>query len=261
MSVLVCQFQGRFGNQTLQYLFARAFAERFCFELRTDPWIGERIFDISHPRPDGSQREQGAPVWSDKLFADCLETRPEVWNSGSLIFRGYAQCQSAMIYTKRQAQAWLKLRPEIQDGCAKAVAADSGAPDRIVCHRRVGDYLGYGYPICSLLSYNSAALYYGLHWSDAGVTMLCEEDPTPHAGFLPDDLAFMADFYRLMRAPTLLRGNSSFSWLAALLGSGLVLSPVIDGLEGGKEQFCHFVAGNHPRFANLDFVTDLYVAP
>ncbi len=89
--------------------------------------------------------------------------------------------------------------------------------------------------------------------------ILSEEEPTPHAPFIPDDLSFIVDFYRMVQAPTLLRANSSFSWCAALLGNGLVLSPVIDGLEGGKKHLCKFVAGNWPRFANFDFVTDLRV--
>ena len=176
-----------------------------------------------------------------------------------LEFRGYAQRQECMIYTKRQAQEWLKLRPEIETACVAAVGAAGGSTDRIVCHQRKGDYAGYGFPMVSVGSYRQAAADFGLEWHEKHVAFLTEEAPTPHAGFLPDDLSFMPDFYRMMKAPTLLRGNSTFSWLAALLGNGLVLSPIIEGLRGGCQHNCRFVAGNWPRFANLDFVTDLFV--
>lgn len=180
-----------------------------------------------------------------------LERRPNI------IFRGYAQMtECANYYTKRQAQSWLKLRPEIEAVCAKSLG-----PMPIVCHERRGDYFGYGYPVVSRASYINAMAEYGLAGPPAA--FLSEEHPTPpEPGELPDELGFMPDFYRMMRAPTLLRANSTFSWLAALLGNGLVLSPVIDGLEGGKEHDnVKFVAGNHPRLANFEFTTDMWVAP
>jgi hypothetical protein len=247
----------------MQYLFCRAFAEKHGIELRIDPWVGEQVFQIEHARPDGRLacrvNEYELVRFGDRSHLP--ESVPLAFPD--LEFRGYAQMQiCADHYTKRQAQAWLKLRPEIETGCANAVIADcDGIEDRIVCHRRVGDYIGYGYPVVSPASYRKAAERFGLHWESRHLSILTEEEPTPHTGFLPDDLGFMADFYRMMVAPTLLRANSSFSWLAALLGDGLVLSPIVDGLEGGKQHDCAFVAGNHPRFApHLDFVTDLYVS-
>lgn len=258
MSAIVCTLQGRFGNQVMQWLFAYAFAQKHDLEFQCEEWVGERIFTLpAYGRPDKRERrrmhEQQLVSWSG--FHPGL--RPE-----DVEFRGYAQMQiCADHYTKRDAQRWLKLRPEIETACANAVLADKGTTDKIVCHRRVGDYVGYSYPVVSLRSYKDACARFGLMWDSPDLTVLNEEDPTPHTGFLPDDLDFLPDFYRMMVAPTLLRANSSFSWLAALLGDGLVLSPVIDGLVGGREHDCAFVAGNHPRFVSLDFVTDLYVSP
>lgn len=260
MSVLVCTFQGRFGNAMLQWLFAKGWAEAHGFELRHEPFIGERVFQIEGVRPDGRpvHRVNEKELCALGVLAR-MQDHPPVLDYE---FRGYAQTQDCVdFYTKRQAQSWLKLRPEIETACANAVLADGGKDDRIVFHRRVGDYIGYGYPVVTMASYVRACLRFGLLCKPPHLTILSEEDPTPHAGFLPDDLAFMPDFYRMMVAPTLLRANSSFSWLAALLGDGLVLSPVIEGLEGGKEHDCAFVPGNWPRFANLDFVTDLHVSP
>jgi hypothetical protein len=256
MSILVCTLQGRTGNQVMQYLFARAFAELYGLELRMDPWIGERIFDISHPRPESAVSRR----WNEVDFRDWrVNLGDEPWTLGDVEFRGYAQSQDCMIYRKRDAQAWLKLRPEIETACARAVMESDAKDAKVVCHHRRGDLLGYGYPQLTRRSYELACNRFGLTWRDAVV--LSEECPIPHAGHLPDDLSFLPDFYRMMTAPTLLRGNSSFSWLAGLLGDGLVLAPIVDGLEGGKEHDCAFVAGNWPRFTNLDFVTNLHVSP
>lgn len=264
MSILVCTLQGRFGNQAMQWLFAYAFAQKHGLEFRCDEWIGERIFALpTYSRPDGRPVKRYNEIeFAAMNAAGTFAVQNSIREPHDVEFRGYAQQQACMIYSKHDAQAWLKLRPEIETACANAVMTDcDGVEDHIVCHRRVGDYKGYGYPIVSHQSYKRACERFGLDWYSRHLSILTEEDPTPHAGFLPDDLMFMPDFYRLMVAPTLLRGNSSFSWLAALLGDGLVLSPIIDGLEGGKEHDCVFVAGNHPKFANLDFVTDLRINP
>lgn len=254
MSVLVCTLQGRFGNQVLQFLFAFAFAQQHGMEFQCNEWIGERVFTL----PDYKRPWVGAAlnrVNEITVFEPCLDLSQPRYNDRE--FRGYAQCQRAIIYTKRQAQSWLKLRPEIEAACiAASPNLDKELP--ILCHLRRGDYAGYGYPIVSSRSYERAVLTYGLNPEWAGY--VSEENPT-RRGDLPQDLDFMSDFYRLMRARTILRANSSFSWLAALLGEGLVLSPIVEGLEGGKEHDCAFVAGNWPRFCNLDFVSDLHVSP
>lgn len=244
--ILVASLMGRMGNQTMQWLFAYAFAQKYGREFQCEEWIGERIFDLP---------KYARPVSRDFKRVSELDIFGRPFGPSqneNLEFRGYAQTQAAMIYSKREAQSWLKLRPEIEEVCRKH------RPDgeRIVAHIRRGDYTGYGFVVVSAASCIQACDEFGLN--SRAMSMLTEEFPTAHDG-LPDDLSFMPDFYRMMTAPTLLRGNSSFSWLAALLGNGLVLSPVIDGLEGGKEHHCRFVAGNWPRFANLDFTTDLHV--
>lgn len=249
MSVLVCTLQGRSGNQTLQWLFAYAFAQKHCLEFQCDEWIGERIFDLpQYARP--------TVVGATRFNESTIESGLRHIN---IEYRGYAQTQlCANYYTKRQAQSWLKLKPEVESICHEKRRLVAIPPDSIICHLRRGDYVGYGYPMPSQASYIKAMERFGLDWRQA--RFLSEEHPT-YSSELPDDIKFMPDFYRMMSAPTLLRANSTFSWLAGLLSNGLVLSPVIDGLEGGKEHYVRFVAGNHPRLANFDFTTDLYVNP
>lgn len=256
MSVLVATLQGRNGNQILQYLFCRGYAEAHSLELRTDPWIGERIFHIEHPRPEKTYPREGEiQMTKSRLFQEVA--LPQLCREhGGIEFRGYAQIQACVnYYTKRKAQKWLQIRPEWLPALQKAV---DDAPYCIIGHRRLGDYKDLGYPLVSEASYYIACMKYGLN--PMAMKILTEASPTLSPD-IPDDLSFLVDFYRMMTAPTLLRGNSSFSWLAGLLGNGLILSPVIDGLAGGVEHDVLFIPGNHPKFApNLDFVEDLYVS-
>lgn len=254
MSILSVSLQGRFGNQTLQWLFAYAFAKKHGMDFRCPEWIGERVFDL--PKYERLTEPAFQTLNEHQLFdAIPVLTCGAQWKP--VEFRGYAQMQKcASLYTKREAQAWLKLRPEIEAGGRES----NYAHIPIIGHRRAGDYAGYGYPVVAIGSYIKACRDYGL--DEEAMLVLSEEraQSETHLG-LPPDLAFVADFYRMMKAPTLLRGNSSFSFLAGLLGNGLVLSPVVDGLEGGKEHVCKFVAGNHPKFtSHLDFVEDLHVS-
>lgn len=255
MKTLTCLFQGRFGNAMLQWLFAKGWAEAHGYELRHEPFIGERVFQIEGIRPDGREVHR---VNENELCAlgvlARMQDHPPVLDYE---FRGYAQMQQcADYYTKRQARDWLKIRPEWLPALNRICAHHN---DVIVGHRRVGDYAGYdGYTIVSLESYRACCRQYGLELSR--LHMLTEESPTPHAD-LPDDLSFLPDFYRMMTAPVLLRGNSTFSFLAGVLSDGVVLAPVVNGLAGRTEHDCKFVPGNWPRFANFDFTTDMEVSP
>lgn len=253
MPVVRASLQGRFGNQCCQWLFAKSIAERTGSVFRCDDWIGNKIF-----KPTPHCFSQDIPrVNEHELIQWSLlpyDKRHDVE------FRGYAQMQQCMTYTKKQAQEWLKISDDLLPVLNRILANRTPlVPDTIVAHQRAGDYAGYGYPIVSKQSYRDAAVkYFG---SCAHVNFVTEENPLLHAP-LPDELAFLPDFYRLMQAPVLMRGNSTFSFVAGLLGNGLVLSPRIDGLVGGVEHDgVQFEAGNHCRLANLDFCSDLHVVP
>ncbi len=244
--LLILQAQGRFGNVGCQFLFCRAFAEQRGYELRMDPWIGERVFDLMVARPDiGAREVEAIPTVNEISIFNERSDR-------TIFFRGYAQTQDCVdLYSKVDAKYWLRLRPEITDTLAYFPVP------RAMAHRRVGDYIGYLLPVVSRKSYLDACEYYCI--DDTHLRFSLEEDPRRHPD-IPDDISFIVDFYCMMKTPTLLRGNSSYSWLAALLGNGLVLSPVIDGLEGGKEHDnVSFVPGNWPRLQNFDFTTEMRV--
>lgn len=242
MPSITVQLMGRFGNQCMQWLFAKAMAEKTGTILRTTPWIGEKVFDIECLRPTGVSQET---VNENGLIQWSLLPRE---HQSDVTVVGYAQMQQCMIYTKREAQQWLRIRDELRpylDGCTKQRG--------VYAHRRVGDYPALGYPVVSEFSYQHACWWYGLQ----ALEFVTEEAPIVHPA-LSQELAFLPDFYQLMRAPTLLRGNSSFSWMAALLGDGLVLSPVITD-DHKNDVACKFLPGNWPRFCHLDFVTDLHL--
>ncbi len=162
---------------------------------------------------------------------------------------GYGQDQDSLIYTRRQVKEWFKLKPEIKDRLEAIKFLES---DPIIAHRRVGDYEKLGYVVVSEKSYRDA--YHQFEFEPTPLVFVTEENPTLVSG-LPD---FLPDFWRMMQAKVLFRGNSSFSWWAATLSDARVFSPVIDGLPGG-EQDCEFVEGNWPKFANLSFLTDLHL--
>jgi hypothetical protein len=261
MPVLSVTLQGRFGNQCMQWLFCRALAERYNYELHCEPWIGEQVFDITSQRYCGTvlPRVNELEIFDQMERGISLEFRGYAQTTERLVY-GTRQTQRAMPYTKRQAQEWLRIRPVLRSVLWRInVNRTPIIADSIVAHQRAGDYIGYGYPVVSRQSYQDAAVkYFG---SCAHVTFVSEEQPTAHAP-LPDELAFLPDFFRLMNAPTLLRANSTFSFLAGLLSIGLVLSPRIDGLEGGHfHDDVQFEAGNHCRLASFDFCSDLLVSP
>lgn len=222
MGVVRANLIGRFGNTMFQYAYAKAFAIANGHELSTPEWVGEKIFHLD----------------------------PSVPNSDdAIVLEGYKQDQASMIYSRSDVKKWFRVRDKWSDmfNCCKC---------RVVAHRRVGDYASCGYVVVSLQSYIKAFEKFGY---DANKVEICsEENPGTLYPKIPN-LPFLGDFLTMLNSEVLFRGNSSFSWWAATLSDARVFSPVIEGLEGGKEQDCEFVEGNHPRLANLEFVTDLYV--
>jgi hypothetical protein len=246
MNAIWCHPAGaKLGNATMCYLFARAHAERIGADFVCSEWIGERVFALpKHGRPTSKMDKW--PVRSE------LDLAPDESN---VRITAYAQNEKAMIYTREWARDAIQLKLPIEEVFTNTDAMEAFDNDDIVCHLRHGDYKGYGYPMVSTASYLDAIMAHNLSGID--VAFLTEERPTPH-GTLPAELSFLPDFYRMAYAPVLLRGNSSFSWVAGVLNKGRVLSPVITAdMEGGREHRCTFVEGNWPRLTWLEGCGDL----
>ena len=251
MPILNCSLQGRFGNQAMQVLFARALAEGYGYEFHCDEWVGDRIFEQVVPRYVGKE----LPRYNENSLALPMNRGEDCE------FRGYGQkaCGANMPYTKTQAQKWFRIRPSIEQHLRRILVNRTPIiQDSIVAHHRAGDYFGYGYPVVSREAYRMAAREY---FGTMHVVFVAEENPIDHEP-LHSDLSFLPDFYRLMKAPTLMRANSSFSFVAGLLGDSIVLSPRIDGRQGGIEHDdVKFEPGNHCRLSDFDFCSDLHVSP
>lgn len=232
----------------MSFLHAYAHALRVGAEFQCPPWIGEEVFNLPpYQRPQGD----ALPVRSE------LDLRPDETN---VEIRGYAQNQAAMIYTKKQAQEWLKLKRSPEDVIGSGWEKMENS---YIAHLRRGDYVGYGYPLVSKESYLQAILKYAPHgesgWRPVEhLRFLSEENPLP-APSLPLSLSFLVDWYTMVHANYLFRANSSFSWLAGLLSKEYVFSPIIKGLEGGKEHLCEFVEGNHPALSDLASGSDMHL--
>lgn len=236
MPVVTCIPIGRFGNNLFHYAFARAYAEKYGYDFQCGLWIGQKIFQLD----DARITKRNLPPKTDL----------EVTGEGDIEIRTYGQSQNALIYTRSKAKEWFRLRPEIDAAIPRWI-------EPIIAHRRVGDYIGYGYVQVSEESYFRACKKFGFDFH--ALTWSTEEHPCL-INLLSADIPFVPDFVRMMRANILFRGNSSFSWWAAVLGNALrIFAPVIEGLDGGKEHDVEFVEGNWPRLANIAFVTDLYL--
>lgn len=217
MKTLNAHLIGRTGNQMFQAAYARSLAERLGVPLRTNPWPGTKIFE----------------GWSE-----------EPWSpDGHRIEDGYRQCQRDLIYTRSDCRRWFKLKPEFEDWHCH------GFHSMPLAHRRVGDFVEAGHVVISVKSYQDKACEINVPFA-----FVTEEVPMGDSA-LP--FTWLADFLRLMHAPILLRGNSSFSWWAGALGNGVVWSPRIDGLEGGKEHDVSFEKGNHCKMFDGSGFTDL----
>lgn len=228
MQSVVLRFAGRLGNAMFQFAHAKKRAELEGFELRHEPTILERIFTLDGHipvRPDGSE---------------------------TVTLSGYFQSQADLIYTRADARRWFTLKPEI----AAHPIVTHPYDDKVVAHLRRGDFAQSGYPLVSVRSYARAAENLGID-PDA-IAYVSDDFPSNDPEFT-GDLAFLPDFFRLVNAPLLLRANSSFSWWAGTLGHGRVFSPVIDGLEGGREHECEFVEGNWPRLSSHHFCSNLHI--
>ena len=249
--VVWCRPAGsKFGNATMSWLHAYAHAQRVGAEFVCDPWIGEKVFNLP---------AYGRPTKACEAFPERseLNLRDDETN---VRITAYAQSELATrLYTKEQAQEWLKPKHDASD---LLKYFHLGPHQRVAAHIRRGDYIGYGYPMVSLSSYDHAITKHRLNSHLKGHTgydfekFLLVSDLCPQIanGWINDigDIQFIVDFTILRTSSVLLRANSSFSWVAGLLGTGRVFSPVITpDMVGGREHDCEFVEGNWPRLSCL----------
>ncbi len=207
--------------------------------------FGNCMFQYAYARALSEQRgwDLTTSDWIGQEIFD-LPNHSPASGADEILPTNYCQDQQSLIYTRSDTRDWFKLKPDVLE---RLKGFESHG--QVLAHRRTGDYMSLGYVVVSWESYYDAARKAGYE-----IDQFQFEEKS-----LLENTSFVVDFYSMMTCSVLFRGNSSFSWWAATLGNAKVYSPVIEGLEGGKEQDCKFVEGNWPRFANLPFVTDLHL--
>ena len=212
----------------MQYAFARAYAERRSCQLQTTSWIGQRVFQLDDP-----------PL--DRILPGRNDLELERWTGETNIaIVGYAQHQKHLIYSRAEALKWFTFRPEI-------LAQLSGVPRyRVAAHLRWGDFATTpGFIIISKESYLGACRQFGIDVNE--LHFVSEENPLVVPGLDPN-LSFLPDFYALILADILLRGPSTFSWWAGVLGNhSRIFSPDQRGIPHSQPapQHVPFVEDNH----------------
>lgn len=231
MSFVDRDLSGGFGNQLFQYAFARAYAEKFGAALRTSPWSGAMIFEIDDP-----VMENGRLVAREDLKLDqwAGETDIEI--------TGMSQHGRHLIYTREQVRRWFRFRPELEEILQGIPVFDLAA------HLRHADFVGHpGFISITRRSYEWACDKYCL--DKRRLRFISFENPMTSPELGPS-FDFLPDFVALMRARVLLRGPSTFSWWAGVLGDhDRIFSPDQRGIpyQGHHRglQDVPFVEGNH----------------
>ena len=94
MKTIALRNLGRFGNQLFRYAYARALAEQNGYMLKTERWVGEKIFTLGGPNN--------------------LIPWPEPDGTEDIVIDGYHQCQDSLIYSQADCRRWFEIKPEIE---------------------------------------------------------------------------------------------------------------------------------------------------
>jgi hypothetical protein len=226
---------GRFGNQIYQYLFARAYAEKYDAILEIPNWVGQKIFkNVDHPTPSMQLRR----VELDSV--PCGEVNIDLF--------GYYQKKSAIdILSGKKVKGWLQFQDRWVEKFEKKAHS-------IIAHLRRGDYaekFSNIFCIVTKESYIQACRKYGI--PEDKIVWL-SEDQQKHFPELDNDLQFLPDFFSMVNADILLRANSTFSIWAGFFNMGKVYSPAVGGTIGISD--VEFVEGNHSKIhgSTADFI-------
>ena len=226
---------GRFGNQIFQYLFARAYAEKYDAILEIPNWVGQKIFkNVEHPKP------------SVKL--PTTKTDQVKWGMVNIDLGGYFQRKEFIdILSETKIRSWL----QFQDRWEKRFPKE--ATFSVVAHLRRGDYISkFSNEYCEISKESYLRACDKFNIPKKNIRWVSEEtqikDPR-----LDDDLQFLPDFFLMVNADVLLRANSTFSFWAGFFNKNEVYSPVVRGKAGLNT--VEFIEGNHASTVdtNVDF--------
>ena len=274
MSFVQVKMAGGLGNRMFQYAFARGYAERHKLELRCDPSVLNKIFEL----PDYAA--------ADQTMIELPNVSVDEWDGASrLTITGMGQHQKCLnFYTRTQVRSWFKLRPKYAELVKDVPVME------LVANLRRGDYCFACNPfvVVSEQSYLNCCDKYGLpkekiFWLDGEQHYRIPQIPVEKPWIeLSDEeqgktrgtnsrMDFLPDLALMMRAKILLRSNSTFAWWAATLGDNdRVFSPDTSSVDTAKANFnkwrlpqiVPFVEGNHlPVATGYWFMSELRLAP
>ncbi len=219
--------RGRFGNQILQYAYLRLFAARAGAVAETPDWIGRYVFAIDDPLAEGSL-PQIVESQFDAPFAIRRECRP----SANVDLHGYFAFDTAHYREARDEFRGLFALRESAARIVDAAWAKLGGNERTVVaiHIRRGDF-GYGRFWIAPVEWYFKWLNEVLPQLRRPIVYVASDDPVVRDEFarfdpvsardvdgFPEDLEYLTDFFMLQKAHALAISNSTFSFVAAMLG-------------------------------------------
>lgn len=227
MKVVQLSLSGKFANQCITYAFGMELAERYNAELQTEYWYGIDLFKDVANNPISGEADycvSGTPFDSTIFEPHC----DVAYFHNFLTFHKLDENGKRVHdirFTKTQLRKWFEFKDEYKiDSCFENVFH--------VRHWNPNESNWNGYPATNISrsSYIKAMI-------ENGFDIKCFEevsDYRPHDKIIvPDRFSFIEDFQILTQAKVMLRANSSFSWLAGVLGNGRVFSPQMEGVAGG----------------------------
>jgi hypothetical protein len=257
MKVLQVEFQGRLGNQLITYAWARALAERYGAELQTEAWIGQTLFSEVYINPIRGPHD--LYITHDLFIEPRWDTRAIKRHDvvlANYILTFIKRGKLLMNFTRAQARRWFTFRPEFT----------YHSPYERAYHRRYfNPNTDRHFANISLNSYKRAMEKAGYSIDDfeevservphkvlampKGLQLNLKTEGNGCDDVVEKDCGLYTDFQILTQAKVLFRANSSYSFMAGVLGHGKVYSPQVKGVPGGwEEQDAEFERGNHCSF-------------
>ncbi len=222
---------GRFANEVFHYFFASLLADKHRLNLRTPPWVGNRLFEMHDSAieqlaatiEDHDPRPEASPLWQS------LRGGPPPLN---VCIRGNFQYHTGL-YTPEEREkfcAWFAPAGEILVPLqAELTAKMQGYKTLVAIHVRRGDYGQY----CPWMFYRTPVESY-LAWLASvwphlpnPVLYVASDDPEttksfsnypimPNLTSAPDPYG---DFWALTQADAMAISNSSFGFAASMLNN------------------------------------------
>ena len=250
---------GRFGNQLFAYAFGMGLARKLeCDLYIPSNWLGRKIFKINNPVSDDIIHH------GSRTSIDYIPTKSDLDQYQNIDLFGYYQYQDALdFYSRKDVLEWLQFQDWVETKFPFIFNSD------IVVHKRRGDYVNLQDRYCSITDKSFT-------WPEQQAidetlrecgevtcfTELTEERPIRDEYCDKEGIGFLPDFMKMVRARTVIRSNSTFSWWPSVLSGEKVWAPVVKDKVGWQD--VEFVFGNWPRFIDEKYhpftkISDLHL--